>query len=149
MWNRIKTWMLLHSYLLDDKCVDRVKLPMGWIRRCRHHFLLINITYYKIVTREIRHPIDDVDSVMFEVAYVESMLPIVYMWAGFKLLLTADGLYMYTRGGADIVLSKDITDLAAYVSAMIESHSVVRDKQRYREQRRQELRSKYNYTVAS
>ncbi len=146
MWNRVKTWILLHAYLSDDKCVDKVELPMGWIRRCRHRYF---ITYYKIVPREVRGPIDDVDSVMFEVAYVEGLLPAVYMYAGFKLILTADGLYMYTRGGADIVVSKDMTDLAAYVSADIRSHSVARNKQRYREQRRQELKSKYNYTVAT
>jgi hypothetical protein len=145
MWDGVKTWMLLYAYLSDDKCVDKVELPMGWIRRCKHRFF----TYYKIVTREVRSPIDNTDSVMFEAAYVESLLPAVYMWAGFKLLLTTDGLYVYTRGGADIVVSNAITDLAAYVSAKIRRHSVARDKQRYREQRRQELKLKYNYTVTA
>ncbi len=35
MWNRVKTWILLHAYLSGDKCVDKVELPMGWIRRCK------------------------------------------------------------------------------------------------------------------
>ncbi len=145
MLGRVKAWILLHAYLSDDKCVDKVELPMGWIKKCTHRFL----TYYEIVPREVRGPIDEVDSVMFEVAYVESLLPAVYMYAGFKLLLTADGLYMYTRGGANIVVSKSITDLVAYVSAKIRRHNVVRDKQRYREQRRQELKSEYHYTVVA
>ncbi len=146
MWNRIKTWVLLYSYLSNDVCVNKIELPMGWIRQCKHRFSLFNITYYKIVTREIRRPIDDIDYTTFEVAHIEGLLPVVYMWAGFKLLLTHDGLYMHTRG-ADIIVSKDVTDLAAYVSAMIRRHGVAIDKQRYKEERKQELKSKYNYAV--
>jgi len=50
VWEWVKAWILLYGYLLDDKCVDCVRLPMGWIRKCRHHF----ITYYKIVPKEVR-----------------------------------------------------------------------------------------------
>jgi hypothetical protein len=143
MWDRVKTWILLHAYLSDDKCTVKVETPMGWIMKCRHRF----ITYYEIVPREIRCPIDDVDSVMFEVAYVEGLLPAIQMCAGFKLVLAKSGLYMYTRDMADIVVSKDVTDLAAYVSAKIEHYVVARDKQKYRERRRAELKAKYNYAV--
>jgi len=143
--DRVIVWILLHADLRNDKCVSKVELQVGWIRKCKHRLM----TYYKAVPKEVRGPIDDVDSVMFEVAYVEDLLPAVYMYAGFKLVLGRSGLYMYTRNGADIVVSKSITDLAAYVSAMIRRHGVVRDKQGYKEQRRQELKSKHNYTVAT
>jgi hypothetical protein len=136
----VKVLVLMYRDLAHDECKRVVELPMGYINRCRKYF-----TYYKIVNKTWR-PTEDTAEI-FEVAYAENLLPAVYMYAGFKVILSGSGLYLYSRNMASYVISMDIGDLIKEVSAGIEHYVAQCNKEKYKEEKRRELRKKYEYVI--
>jgi hypothetical protein len=113
---------------------------MGYINRCRKYF-----TYYKIVDKTWR-PTEDTAEI-FKVAYAENLLPVVYAYAGFRIILSDSGLYMYSRNMASYVISMDIGNLIKEVSAKIEHFVAMCNKEKYKEEKTRELRKKYGYVI--